>query len=259
MGEELTGHQCEALTREGDPPGPGLVLSITPQLRCVLDRLLTSGGNPMARHTAPQPRAARPAARGSDRRGGGRGPRCGRCRAHAAPTTAPVGLDTLDTGQAQGATGVVTNSLAGAGQLKSLQLNPLANTGVDPLDNAVGTQVADFKPVSTTAVTGPLVTGAGGSRTCRSWAAPRGCCPSEPGRVRALSGLAPGMARSRPCRRTGRPGGRGRRCAGPVSTPSRTRPASPSGARPSSSPGRPSGGACRGRPRNPQPVDEGRA
>ncbi|MEV6472396.1 hypothetical protein AB0M77_09185, partial [Streptomyces sp. NPDC051657] len=33
--------------------------------------------------------------------------------------------------------------------LADLQLHPLANTGVDPLDNAVGTQVADFKPLTT--------------------------------------------------------------------------------------------------------------
>lgn len=37
-------------------------------------------------------------------------------------------------------------------------LNPLAHTGVDPLDNGVGTRVADFKPVETRAVTGSLAT-----------------------------------------------------------------------------------------------------
>ncbi|MEU7313579.1 hypothetical protein [Streptomyces sp. NPDC007083] len=41
-----------------------------------------------------------------------------------------------------------------------LQLDPLANTGTDPLDNAVGTQVADFRAVSTAALTGPLARGA---------------------------------------------------------------------------------------------------
>lgn len=44
--------------------------------------------------------------------------------------------------------------------VKDLQINPLANTGTDPLDNSVGTQVADFKPVSTAALTGPLARGA---------------------------------------------------------------------------------------------------
>ncbi|WP_407550230.1 hypothetical protein QOM21_14045 [Streptomyces sp. Pv4-95] len=43
---------------------------------------------------------------------------------------------------------------------KNLQLNPLANTPVDPLSNSVGTQIADFKPVSTAAATGPLSEGA---------------------------------------------------------------------------------------------------
>ncbi|MDX3855366.1 hypothetical protein [Streptomyces sp. AK02-01A] len=43
--------------------------------------------------------------------------------------------------------------------VKHLRLNPLAGTGVDPLDNAVGTQVADFKPLSTALVTGPLARG----------------------------------------------------------------------------------------------------
>ncbi|UED84780.1 hypothetical protein [Streptomyces profundus] len=41
-----------------------------------------------------------------------------------------------------------------------LQLYPLANTGTDPLDNTVGTQVADFKPVGTDLVTGPISEGA---------------------------------------------------------------------------------------------------
>ncbi|ARF57113.1 hypothetical protein [Streptomyces gilvosporeus] len=61
---------------------------------------------------------------------------------------------------AKGATSGVRNSVAGAtGALKNLKLNPLANTGVDPLDNSVGTQVGDFKPVSTKIVTGPLSRG----------------------------------------------------------------------------------------------------
>nr|WP_214661948.1 hypothetical protein [Streptomyces polyasparticus] len=42
---------------------------------------------------------------------------------------------------------------------KDLRLDPLAGTGVDPLDNAVGTQLADFKPVSSALVTGPVASG----------------------------------------------------------------------------------------------------
>ncbi|MFF5446124.1 hypothetical protein [Streptomyces sp. NPDC012888] len=43
--------------------------------------------------------------------------------------------------------------------LTSLKVNPLAGTGVDPLDNGVGTQVADFPAVGTTMVTGVLTQG----------------------------------------------------------------------------------------------------
>lgn len=40
-----------------------------------------------------------------------------------------------------------------------LQLDPLAGTGTDPLNNTVGTQIADFKPLSTAAVTDPVTRG----------------------------------------------------------------------------------------------------
>ncbi|MEU9979627.1 hypothetical protein [Streptomyces sp. NPDC050856] len=43
-----------------------------------------------------------------------------------------------------------------AAPVKQLKVNPLAQTGVDPLDNGVGTQVADFRPVDTTSVTGSM-------------------------------------------------------------------------------------------------------
>ena len=49
-----------------------------------------------------------------------------------------------------GSVGHVTGPVAG------LRPNPLAGTGVDPLDNGVGTQVADFRPVSSTALTRPV-------------------------------------------------------------------------------------------------------
>ncbi|WP_225099611.1 hypothetical protein [Streptomyces sp. CoH27] len=52
-----------------------------------------------------------------------------------------------------GTVGHVTGPVAG------LKPNPLAGTGVDPLDNGVGTQVADFKPVASQMLTAP-VTGA---------------------------------------------------------------------------------------------------
>ncbi|MDX2727529.1 MULTISPECIES: hypothetical protein [Streptomyces] len=55
-----------------------------------------------------------------------------------------------------GATGAFGHAVS---PLTQLQLDPLANTGVDPLANGVGTQVADFKPVSTGVVTDPLTSG----------------------------------------------------------------------------------------------------
>ncbi|MFJ4535800.1 hypothetical protein ACIP39_07480 [Streptomyces tibetensis] len=42
------------------------------------------------------------------------------------------------------------------GTITGLKPNPLAGTGVDPLDNSVGTEVADFKPMSSREVTGPV-------------------------------------------------------------------------------------------------------
>ncbi|MGI5428241.1 hypothetical protein [Streptomyces sp. CA-179760] len=42
------------------------------------------------------------------------------------------------------------------GTVTGLKPNPLAGTGVDPLDNSVGTEVADFKPVDSQEVTGPV-------------------------------------------------------------------------------------------------------
>ncbi|MFF6773743.1 hypothetical protein ACFY8W_09275 [Streptomyces sp. NPDC012637] len=47
----------------------------------------------------------------------------------------------------------------GVAPLTQLQLDPLANTGVDPLDNGLGTQVADFKPVGTNLVTDHVTKG----------------------------------------------------------------------------------------------------
>ena len=68
----------------------------------------------------------------------------------ADPTrTQPTALGSLDPqaalGSLTGTPGYVTGSLAG------LKPNPLAGTGVDPLDNGVGTQLADFKPLTSRA------------------------------------------------------------------------------------------------------------
>ncbi|MEU3186979.1 hypothetical protein ABZ707_22685 [Streptomyces sp. NPDC006923] len=87
--------------------------------------------------------------------------------AQAAQPAAPVPvagsesqLTTAGTAAGQSLGTSLDHGTAGAvAPVKHLRLNPLAGTGVDPLDNAVGTQVADFKPVSTALVTGPLTQG----------------------------------------------------------------------------------------------------
>ncbi|MGW7195128.1 hypothetical protein, partial [Streptomyces chryseus] len=55
--------------------------------------------------------------------------------------------------------GLGAATAGGVGPVKDFHLNPLAGTGVDPLDNGLGTQVADFQPLSTAAVTAPLTQG----------------------------------------------------------------------------------------------------
>lgn len=42
------------------------------------------------------------------------------------------------------------------GPVSGLKPNPLAGTGVDPLDNGVGTQLADFQPMTSQMLTGPV-------------------------------------------------------------------------------------------------------
>lgn len=80
----------------------------------------------------------------------------GAATASAAP--AADGVGTVSPVQALNAA-VHSSTTYGLGPAKNLQLDPLANTAVDPLDNVVGTQVADFKPVDTGIVTDPLTSG----------------------------------------------------------------------------------------------------
>ncbi|MEV6112136.1 hypothetical protein AB0L59_06335 [Streptomyces sp. NPDC052109] len=113
----------------------------------------------MARQTSPQHPAAQRALIALATAGAALG--AGAATAHA-DTAAPivevpwrptsVGKIDPQAGLAAltGTVGYVTGPVAG------LKPNPLAGTGVDPLDNGVGTQVADFRPVGSQMLTGPV-------------------------------------------------------------------------------------------------------
>ncbi|MGW1230202.1 hypothetical protein [Streptomyces sp. NPDC001478] len=80
------------------------------------------------------------------------------------PLVQATGTDTSIGDATEAAGGAVTGALGsavgnGLAPVTHLRLDPLAGTGVDPLDNAVGTQIADFKPVSTALVTDSLTSG----------------------------------------------------------------------------------------------------
>jgi hypothetical protein len=53
--------------------------------------------------------------------------------------------------------GATTSAL---GPALDLPLNPLSNSSTDPLNNSANTQIADFQPLSTEMLTGPLADGA---------------------------------------------------------------------------------------------------
>lgn len=122
----------------------------------------------MARHSAPPTRRRALLRAGLTFTAAGAVIGLGGAAAQAAPA-APVPASGPDSELAEagaaataGLSGALGHSLAGGvGPVKNLQLNPLAKTGVDPLDNAVGTQVADFKPLSTAVVTESITQGGG--------------------------------------------------------------------------------------------------
>ncbi|GAB7104022.1 hypothetical protein JCM4814A_23360 [Streptomyces phaeofaciens JCM 4814] len=70
------------------------------------------------------------------------------------PGTRPAAAGSLDPQSA--ARGVLGSLPYVTGAVSGLKPNPLAGTGVDPLDNGVGTQLADFKPLTSQMVTGPV-------------------------------------------------------------------------------------------------------
>ncbi|MTE20729.1 hypothetical protein F0L17_16750 [Streptomyces sp. TRM43335] len=72
----------------------------------------------------------------------------------------PESLGTSARGAAE-ALGAMEHATTGALRpAKDHRLHPLAGTGVDPLANSASTRIADFHPVSTEAVTGPISRGA---------------------------------------------------------------------------------------------------
>lgn len=93
----------------------------------------------MARHAAPHTSALRTAGLTLSMAGAALAMAAG--GAQAGELSAPAAL--------AGATDPVTN----------LKVNPLANTGVDPLNNGVATKVADFPSVGTGMATGSLTRG----------------------------------------------------------------------------------------------------
>ncbi|WP_243761041.1 hypothetical protein [Streptomyces sp. YIM 98790] len=117
----------------------------------------TSSGSPAARRAGRARHAARPARR--------RSPALLRTSLTLSALGAALGTAAApaqaDTGGGAPPPGPLTAIGYSLGPLKTLPLNPMAGTGSDPLDNSAGTQLADFPPVSTTLLTGPLAEGGG--------------------------------------------------------------------------------------------------
>ncbi|MFG3011842.1 hypothetical protein ACGFZB_15515 [Streptomyces cinerochromogenes] len=112
----------------------------------------------MARHTSPEHPTAQRALIALVTAGAALGAGAATASADSLPGVGvnyrPVDTGNIDpqagTRAATGIVGYVTGPVAG------LKPNPLAGTGVDPLDNGVGTQLADFKPVGSQTLTRPL-------------------------------------------------------------------------------------------------------
>ncbi|GGS25134.1 hypothetical protein AB0E75_02940 [Streptomyces griseoviridis] len=114
----------------------------------------------MARHASPRtpsvPRALVALATAGVALGAGAGAAC----ADETETVAgvlharPSSLGTIDPQAGLQATAAALPYVTGP--VSGLKPNPLAGTGVDPLDNGVGTQVADFQPLTSTALTRPV-------------------------------------------------------------------------------------------------------
>lgn len=78
----------------------------------------------------------------------------------AGAVAAPSTSDLLVTGGSPDAAKALEGATAGALRpAKDQRIHPLAGTPVDPLSNVVGTQVADFKPLTTEPLTEPFADG----------------------------------------------------------------------------------------------------
>ncbi|WP_018544116.1 hypothetical protein [Streptomyces sp. LaPpAH-108] len=115
----------------------------------------------MARHSAPRsPRhPARRALIALATAGAALG--AGAATAHADASAPLVDLPSRPTSlgkvDPQAGLSALTTTLGYAtGPIAGLKPNPLAGTGVDPLNNGVGTQLADFKPLTSQALTAPI-------------------------------------------------------------------------------------------------------
>jgi hypothetical protein len=112
----------------------------------------------MARHTSSQHPVAQRALITLATAGAALGAGAATAHADTAPAldvpSRPTSLGRIDPqaglAAATGTVRYVTGPVAG------LKPNPLAGTGVDPLNNGVGTQVADFKPVGSQMLTAPV-------------------------------------------------------------------------------------------------------
>ncbi|GGR99003.1 hypothetical protein GCM10010269_42270 [Streptomyces humidus] len=113
----------------------------------------------MARHASPQSPTGRRALAALATAGVALGAGAGSAAAAGEPAagvarTSPSSAGRIDPQAGlQGALGSLSYA---TGTLAGLKPNPLAGTGVDPLDNGVGTQLADFRPLTSRMLTGPV-------------------------------------------------------------------------------------------------------
>ncbi|MGW7405020.1 hypothetical protein ACWGI9_15020 [Streptomyces sp. NPDC054833] len=111
----------------------------------------------MARHASPHNPTARRALIALATAGAALG--AGAATASAAGPLVDMPSRPTSLGKVDPAAGMqsLTGTLGYAlGPVAGLKPNPLAGTGADPLDNGVGTQLADFKPITSKTLTGPV-------------------------------------------------------------------------------------------------------